>query len=134
LAGDNLVVSEGEFWLRQRRMAQHPFHHHFATQFALLWRQTSGLPRKSRTSASRRLAATKYVAKPYFPFLGGPHQCIGNEFALVEMRLIVAMVMQAFDFELLPGQAIRPMSTLTIRPSTPIRIRLRMQIKEPRTK
>jgi cytochrome P450 len=61
----------------------------------------------------------------YFPFLSGPHQCIGNEFALLEMRLIVAMMLQAFELELLPGQVIRPKATLTIRPHTPILMGLR---------
>jgi len=70
-------------------------------------------------------AAGKRSKDAYFPFLGGPHQCIGNEFALLEMRLVVAMVMQAFDLEVLPGQVIRPVATLTIRPSTPIRLGLR---------
>jgi cytochrome P450 len=61
----------------------------------------------------------------YFPFLGGPHQCIGNEFALLEMRLIVAMVLQRFDLELLPDQAIQPKASLTLRPSGPVRVALR---------
>jgi cytochrome P450 len=60
----------------------------------------------------------------YFPFLGGPHLCIGNEFALLEMRLIVGMVLQRFDLELLPGPAVRPRATLAIRPTDPLRMRL----------
>jgi cytochrome P450 len=61
----------------------------------------------------------------YFPFLGGPHQCIGNEFAMLEMCLIVAMVLQRFDVELLPGQAIRPKAALTLRPSAPVQVALK---------
>jgi cytochrome P450 len=61
----------------------------------------------------------------FFPFLGGPHQCIGNEFAMLEMCLIVAMVLQRFDVELLPDQAIRPKAALTLRPSAPVRVILR---------
>jgi cytochrome P450 len=60
----------------------------------------------------------------YFPFLGGPHQCIGNEFAMLEMCLVVAMVMQRFDVEFLPGQAIRPKAALTLRPSAPVQVSL----------
>ena len=60
----------------------------------------------------------------YFPFLGGPHQCIGNEFAMLEMCLIVAMVLQRFDVELLPDQAIRPQAALTLRPSAPVQVAL----------
>jgi cytochrome P450 len=58
----------------------------------------------------------------YFPFLGGPHQCIGNEFALLEMCLIVAMVLQRFDVELLPGLVILPKAALTLRPSASVQV------------
>jgi cytochrome P450 len=61
----------------------------------------------------------------YFPFLGGPHQCIGNEFAMLEMCLVVAMVLQRFDVELLPDQAIVPKAALTMRPSAPVRVFLK---------
>src|SRR5262249_3992123 len=60
----------------------------------------------------------------YFPFLSGPHQCIGNGFAMLEMRLIVAMVLREFDLELLPGQATRPKGSLALRPSGPVRMAL----------
>jgi cytochrome P450 len=61
----------------------------------------------------------------YFPFLGGPHQCIGNEFAMLEMCLLVAMVLQRFDVELLPDQVILPKAALTLRPSAPVRVLLK---------
>ena len=61
----------------------------------------------------------------YFPFLGGPHHCIGHEFAMMEMRLVLAMVLQKFDVEMLPGQAVRPKASLTLRPSGPVRLALR---------
>jgi cytochrome P450 len=60
----------------------------------------------------------------YFPFLGGPHQCIGNEFAMLEMILIVAAVLRKFDLELLPDQAIQPKASLTLRPGGPVRMAL----------
>lgn len=74
-----------------------------------------------------RFTAEQVAQRPksaYFPFLGGPHQCIGNEFAMLEMRLIIAMVLQRFDVELLPGQAIQPKASITLRPSGPIRVTL----------
>lgn len=61
----------------------------------------------------------------YFPFLGGPHQCIGNEFAMLEMCLVVASVLQRFDVELLPNQDIRPKAALTLRPTAPVIVALR---------
>ncbi len=61
----------------------------------------------------------------YFPFLAGPHQCIGNEFAMLEMRIIIAMMLREFELELQPGQTIQPVAALVLRPNGPVRIVLR---------
>lgn len=34
----------------------------------------------------------------YFPFGGGPRQCIGNNFALMEMQIIIATLLRKFEF------------------------------------
>jgi cytochrome P450 len=60
----------------------------------------------------------------YFPFGGGPRQCIGNTFALVEAQLILATVLQKFRLSLLPGQKIEPVPLVTLRPNVPIRMTL----------
>lgn len=52
----------------------------------------------------------------YFPFGGGPHQCIGNSFALTEATLILASIAQRFRLELIPGQAVIPQPAVTLRP------------------
>ena len=39
----------------------------------------------------------------YFPFGGGPRQCIGNNFALMEMQLIIIMMLQKFRFKVTAG-------------------------------
>ena len=39
----------------------------------------------------------------YVPFSGGPRLCIGNEFALMEAQLAVAMTVQRYRLELAPG-------------------------------
>ncbi len=75
-----------------------------------------------------RFAAERVAQRPkgaYFPFLGGSHQCIGNEFAILEMCLVVAMILQRFDVELLPGQTILPKAALTLRPSAPVLVALK---------
>jgi cytochrome P450 len=33
----------------------------------------------------------------YFPFGGGPRMCIGNSFALMEMTILLALILQKFD-------------------------------------
>lgn len=50
----------------------------------------------------------------YYPFGEGPHVCIGNHFALMEMQLILAMVFQRFQLKLVPNQtvALKPEATL----------------------
>lgn len=52
----------------------------------------------------------------YFPFLGGPHHCIGAEFAMMETTLIVAMILQRFRLRLAPGAVVEQLPLLTQRP------------------
>jgi cytochrome P450 len=52
----------------------------------------------------------------YFPFSGGPRTCIGNHFAIMEAMLAVAMTMQRFRIELLPGHPVIPDPIFTLRP------------------
>jgi cytochrome P450 len=52
----------------------------------------------------------------WYPFLGGPHQCIGQEFAMMEMVLAVAMMAQAFHLRLAPGARAEPRPMVTLRP------------------
>ncbi len=52
----------------------------------------------------------------YFPFGGGPRQCIGNIFALVESQLILAAILQRFRLELAPGCKVEPEPLVTLRP------------------
>lgn len=52
----------------------------------------------------------------YLPFGGGPHQCIGNNFALVEATLATAVIAQRFRLELAPGTTVIPQTSVTMRP------------------
>src|SRR5437899_2304 len=52
----------------------------------------------------------------YFPFGGGPRQCIGNNFALLEVVLVLATLTQRYRFTLAPGHAVEPFPTFTLRP------------------
>jgi cytochrome P450 len=52
----------------------------------------------------------------WYPFLGGPHQCIGQEFAMMEMVLATAMIARAFRVRPAPGPAPEPWPVLSLRP------------------
>ena len=60
----------------------------------------------------------------YFPFGGGPRQCIGNTFAQMEAVLILAAIAQRFQLSLIPGQRVTPTPYVTLRPEPGIRMRL----------
>ncbi len=56
----------------------------------------------------------------YLPFGGGPRLCIGNQFALMEMQILLAMLVRNFDLKVVSGQRIQPKPLITLRPDKPI--------------
>src|SRR5260221_3113009 len=60
----------------------------------------------------------------YFPFGGGPRQCIGNTFALMEASVVLATVGQKFRFQLVPGHRVTPLASITLRPRDGVRVTL----------
>ncbi len=59
----------------------------------------------------------------YFPFGGGPRQCIGNTFALMEASVVLATVGQRFRFALAPDHKVTPLASITLRPKNGIQVR-----------
>ncbi len=52
----------------------------------------------------------------YFPFGGGSRLCIGNNFAMMEMQLVVALMCNSFDFKLPDDFVIETQPFITLRP------------------
>jgi cytochrome P450 len=58
----------------------------------------------------------------YLPFGGGPRQCIGNNFALMEAVLALAMITQRFELNLVPGTDLDPYMPGTLRPKGGVKV------------
>ncbi|KAJ8045974.1 Cholesterol 24-hydroxylase [Holothuria leucospilota] len=52
----------------------------------------------------------------YFPFSLGTRSCIGQQFALIEARVILAKLYQNYDFKLDPTQSFEILDQLTLKP------------------
>ena len=52
----------------------------------------------------------------FSPFSAGPRACIGASFAMMEMKIVLAMLLQRFRLELAPGCRIDPAITITMSP------------------
>jgi cytochrome P450 len=52
----------------------------------------------------------------YFPFGGGQRQCIGNHMALMQMQLAVAMIVQRYRLDVVPGHSVECGALLSLRP------------------
>ncbi|MEL7241185.1 MAG: cytochrome P450 [Cyanobacteria bacterium J06573_2] len=60
----------------------------------------------------------------YFPFGAGKRICIGQNFALMEATIIIALISQRFKLELLPNQNIEIDPTFTLRPKNGIKVKV----------
>jgi len=70
-----------------------------------------GAFRPERFEESKRAQLPKMA---YLPFGGGPRLCVGHAFAMLEARLILATLVQAVDFSLVPGHHVVPKLQITL--------------------
>lgn len=96
----------------------------YATQRDPRWWDDPDRFDPDRFTASRSAGRLKFA---YFPFGGGPHQCIGNHFSMVEAALIMTAVVQRYRLEPLPGHqvSVDPGVTLAPRGGLPMRVQPR---------
>ncbi len=78
--------------------------------------------RPERFSAENKKKQEPYT---YLPFGGGPRQCIGNNFALMEMQFVLMEMLRRYTFEVVPGQDIDIKPMITLRPKNGIKMRIK---------
>jgi cytochrome P450 len=77
------------------------------------------------TFMPERWSNGEQVAKyAYFPFGGGPRQCIGNYFAMMEVVLLLATIGQRFRFTLDPEHKVEVLPVLSLRPKNGIKVKV----------
>ncbi|CAF1539469.1 unnamed protein product [Rotaria sordida] len=88
----------------------------------VLHRRSDLWPQSDQFDYTRWLRDPKTGLKPklphpfaYLPFATGPRNCIGQNFALLEAKIILAMFVQRCNFEMIPGQKIIPDFIITMR-------------------
>ncbi|CAF2637780.1 unnamed protein product [Rotaria sp. Silwood2] len=88
----------------------------------ILQRRSDLWPRPEEFDYTRWMRDPKTGLKPklphpfaYLPFAMGSRNCIGQNFALLEAKIILAMLVQQCNFEMVPGQKIVPDFIITMR-------------------
>ncbi|CAF1546711.1 unnamed protein product [Didymodactylos carnosus] len=61
----------------------------------------------------------------FLPFSAGTRNCIGQSFALMEAKIMLSMIVQEFEFELVPGQTFVPEMVVTMRPKDGIWVKMK---------
>jgi cytochrome P450 len=86
-----------------------------------LWENPEGFD-PERFSPERSKGRPRYA---FIPFGGGPRTCIGNHFAIMELKILIAMIARRKRLTLVPGEEPELDPGITLRPAHGIRMRLR---------
>jgi cytochrome P450 len=78
------------------------------------------------------IQAQKFPRFAYFPFGGGPRQCIGASFAMMEATLLLVTIAQQFRLRSLAGHPVVPVPSFTLRPKYGLRMTLHSAASVPR--
>ncbi|MEM9728203.1 MAG: cytochrome P450 [Myxococcota bacterium] len=88
-------------------------------------------------SAADRFDPTRYgpgreedrVPFAYVAFGGGRHRCLGSAFAILQMKTILAVLLNDYEFELVPGPIETDFERVVLGPKPPIHLRYRKRHK-----
>lgn len=86
-------------------------------------RDPAHFARPDEFNPERWLDAPELPQFAYFPFGGGSRRCIGDQFAALEARIVLAALASRYRFELASDREVRPMPIVTLRPDGPVMMR-----------
>lgn len=70
--------------------------------------------------ASRTFASGRH----FFPFAAGPRNCVGQSFAMMEAKIILAILISRFNFTISDSYRHAPVVVLTIKPKYGVQVYL----------
>ncbi|KAJ3288531.1 hypothetical protein HK104_008124 [Borealophlyctis nickersoniae] len=73
-------------------------------------------------------AATRTGPPAYMPFGAGPFMCVGMRFANLNMRMALSRIIQRYDFDLVPGQSLREVFTMTMGLKNGLKLEMRRRV------
>ncbi|PSS33601.1 Cytokinin hydroxylase [Actinidia chinensis var. chinensis] len=71
-----------------------------------------------------RFASKSYTPGRFIPFAAGPRNCVGQSFAIMEAKIILAMLITRFSFTISENYRHAPVIVLTVKPKYGVQIRL----------
>jgi cytochrome P450 len=66
--------------------------------------------------------AAQHTPFTHLPFGGGPRGCIGGNYAMLQILMILSEILRRYDLQLTPGQTIEPRPMVILRPKNGIRM------------
>ncbi|KAI3943616.1 hypothetical protein MKX01_039244 [Papaver californicum] len=88
-----------------------------------IWGEDVGLFKPERFSGGIA-KATNNNSSAFLPFGLGPRFCVGSDFALNEIKIAIAMILQHYHFTLSPAYIHSPVQRMTVRPQHGLQILL----------
>ena len=67
----------------------------------------------------------------YIPFSGGPRKCVGDQFAMMEAIIAMAVALKRFEFRLTPGQDIQMTTGATIHTTNGLYMNVKPRGRQP---